>query len=180
MMRCCMLLLLVVAVGLSIVAAQPQPQLMSATMIEESPPQDLEEPQAMATMVEESPTQELEEPQVMATMIEESPPQELEEPQVMTTMFEDSSFQEFDPIIAQSGIAEAECPKIPGCCEEDCCGSGTAYSSPFCLPAPGEPGFTGVYSDTFVRGCVPRDCCESDCCGEGTIYDPSIASCIPE
>lgn len=72
-----------------------------------------------------------------------------------------------------------ECPLVPGCCEEDCCGPGTSYiGNGFCVLDPSSPGWTGTYSDRYVPGCVRRLCCEEDCCGEGTVFDSTIDCCV--
>ena len=72
-----------------------------------------------------------------------------------------------------------ECPWIPDCCEEDCCGEGTSWEPPFCVLDQSGPGFNGTHSDTYDNGCVERACCESACCSKGTIYDTSLALCFP-
>lgn len=72
------------------------------------------------------------------------------------------------------------CSRIPGCCEEDCCGPGTSYNGGggACEADPSSPGWPGVYSDLYQFGCVFRRCCEDECCSEGTEYDPSIECCV--
>lgn len=104
MMRC-RLLFIVAVVTLSLVEAQPQPQLMSA-MTEEAPPEESDSSQP--------------EPQLMSAVIEESPPEEndpiitqsgiaQQEPQLMSMIEEPTP--EF---MALSGVAQEECPLMPG------------------------------------------------------------------
>jgi hypothetical protein len=82
-------------------------------------------------------------------------------------------------VAAAQRYDEEDCPLIPECCEEDCCGQDTSWVSPVCVPDFFSSGFLGVYSPDYLFGCVGRECCESDCCGDGTIYDTSIGFCIP-
>lgn len=65
------------------------------------------------------------------------------------------------------------------CCQEDCCGSNTSWStaSSKCIPDPGSDGFDDEYSSDYEFGCIQRDCCESDCCANGTQYDETTISC---
>lgn len=81
-------------------------------------------------------------------------------------------------VLADS-IPIEECPLIPKCCEEDCCGKDTAWVSPQCVLSPGSEGFTGTYSNEHEIGCCPRACCEEDCCGDGLIYDNVTSLCVP-
>ena len=74
---------------------------------------------------------------------------------------------------------EEECPFLPGCCEEDCCGQGTLWQSPFCVLDPSSAGFNGTHSSEWNAGCIERACCESNCCIPGTVYDSSKALCVP-
>lgn len=75
---------------------------------------------------------------------------------------------------------EEQCPREPACCEEDCCGPGTSWYSPFCVYNSDSSGFNGTHSDAFDKGCVERACCEEDCCNPGfTEYDATQALCLP-
>ena len=67
----------------------------------------------------------------------------------------------------------------PPCCEEDCCGSGTSWASPYCIVDTSSGGFQGKHSDSYDPDCCPRVCCESDCCGNGTYYDLFADYCLP-
>jgi hypothetical protein len=80
-----------------------------------------------------------------------------------------------------SGQNTEQCPRLAGCCEEDCCGEGTWWDvdKGNCDVNPNSAGFNGTYSPEYVWGCVPRVCCEDSCCGEDTDYDADIASCVP-
>eukprot|EP00545_Synedropsis_sp_CCMP1620_P009440 CAMPEP_0119007678 /NCGR_PEP_ID=MMETSP1176-20130426/3173_1 /TAXON_ID=265551 /ORGANISM="Synedropsis recta cf, Strain CCMP1620" /LENGTH=388 /DNA_ID=CAMNT_0006959871 /DNA_START=324 /DNA_END=1490 /DNA_ORIENTATION=+ len=68
---------------------------------------------------------------------------------------------------------------MPGCCEEDCCGVGTTWVSPNCIPNPSSLGFQSYAVDYARFGCHTRVCCEDDCCGAGTSYATSINYCVP-
>lgn len=75
-------------------------------------------------------------------------------------------------------LVTGECPKVPVCCEEDCCGPGTSWSVSQCVAEATSPGFTGSYSDGYVVGCVPRVCCEADCCTGVLVYDEETGYCL--
>jgi hypothetical protein len=72
---------------------EPEPQLMSIT-------KEPDEPQLMSIAMQEP------ESQLVSSMQEP-------EPQFMSIM-QESAPQDFDPIIAQSGLAQAQCPLMPG------------------------------------------------------------------
>lgn len=81
-----------------------------------------------------------------------------------------------------SGQKTEECPVLPECCEEDCCGKGTRwnFNKDCCEVDPNSAGFNWTYSPDYVWGCVPRVCCQDSCCGENTRYNTDIAGCIPD
>lgn len=80
-------------------------------------------------------------------------------------------------VFAQS--EEEDCPLIPVCCEEDCCGVGTTYENGSCVVDPASPGWTGTYSIGYEFGCAIRACCEAACCPPGTVYYVPTALCVP-
>jgi CDGSH-type Zn-finger protein len=45
-----------------------------------------------------------------------------------------------------------QCPLVLGCCEEDCCGAGTSWESPFCASDPDSTGFNGTHSSAWDEG----------------------------
>lgn len=67
---------------------------------------------------------------------------------------------------AASFISVEECPLVPDCCTEDCCGPGTKWDvdTAYCKYDPTSGGFNGTYSDAWEPGCIERVCCGSDCC----------------
>lgn len=78
-------------------------------------------------------------------------------------------------------LAPSQCPLIPPCCEEDCCGPSTSWVNPNCVYDPSSGGWESEgYSSDFDFGCLDRVCCEADCCdGTTTIYDATTQFCIP-
>lgn len=73
-----------------------------------------------------------------------------------------------------------ECPLIPGCCEEDCCGKNTSWDvkTQYCVADPDSTGFNGTHSSKWEPGCVERVCCGQDCCSSDTVYDEETALCL--
>jgi hypothetical protein len=76
-------------------------------------------------------------------------------------------------------VGGQECPGY-GCCEFDCCGPGSTWVAPLCLPDPSSGGFDGTFPLDFDPGCVTRDCCEETCCDSGTTYDTFIQCCVAD
>lgn len=82
--------------------------------------------------------------------------------------------------VAAQSDEEEECPLVPACCEEDCCGPGTIWVAPYCILDASSPGWTGTYSVDYDTGCTARACCEEDCCSPpGTFFEITTAYCIP-
>lgn len=77
--------------------------------------------------------------------------------------------------------AGSDCPLLPACCAEDCCGEGTSWDveTEYCISDPDSSGFNGAYSNDFEPGCLLRACCEADCCSSDLEYDEETASCSP-
>lgn len=72
-----------------------------------------------------------------------------------------------------------DCPLVPGCCDDDCCGPHSSWNGDGCVEDIGEPGWEG-YGPDHEYGCVLRKCCETDCCGEGLFYDEDLGCCLSE
>lgn len=81
-------------------------------------------------------------------------------------------------VLGQDGGGDEDCPSVPECCEEDCCGPNSSFDSPSCSFQLNAPGFTGVYSADYLFGCTERTCCLEDCCGQNTQWDPATGFCV--
>mmetsp|Transcript_29011 Transcript_29011/g.47911 ORF Transcript_29011/g.47911 Transcript_29011/m.47911 type:complete len:200 (+) Transcript_29011:55-654(+) len=73
---------------------------------------------------------------------------------------------------------EDDCPSIPLCCEEDCCGPNSSYNGTDCSFDLNAPGFAGVYSVDYIFGCSDRECCLGECCGHNTAWDAVTGYCV--
>lgn len=81
-------------------------------------------------------------------------------------------------VTGQTIPLDEDCPLIPDCCEDDCCGVGTVFSGLECQPGPSSSGWDHTYPWYHDFGCSPRICCEYACCAEGTIWDVATSYCV--